>query len=151
MWTRTLALHLSLCLLLVALSSATKKPPPQPINTADSTQLQLVPGIGPSTAEKILQMRKSYGAFKNVNELMAIRRSRPKAPRKNEEISDRRQALIRSPKHPSTRQLLGMRKTETPRPNQIHTCKIRRYTKRTAPATVDRAACSRNRRTLAII
>ena len=78
MWTRTLALHLSLCLLLVALSSATKKPPPQPINTADSTQLQLVPGIGPSTAEKILQMRKSYGAFKNVNELMAIRGLGPK-------------------------------------------------------------------------
>ena len=75
MWTRILALHLSLFLFLVALSSATKKPPTQPINinTADSTQLQLVPGIGPSTAEKILQMRKSYGAFKSVNDLMAIR------------------------------------------------------------------------------
>jgi competence protein ComEA len=75
MWTRILALHLTLCLLFVALSSATKKPPAQPINinTADSTQLQLVPGIGPSTAEKILQMRKSYGAFKSVNDLMAIR------------------------------------------------------------------------------
>jgi competence ComEA-like helix-hairpin-helix protein len=80
MWTRTLVLHLSLCLLFVALSSATKKPPPQPINinTADSTQLQLVPGIGPSTAEKILQMRKSYGAFKSVNDLMAIRGLGPK-------------------------------------------------------------------------
>jgi len=80
MWTRTLALHLTLCLLFVALSSATKKPPPQPINinTADSTQLQLVPGIGPSTAEKILQMRKSYGAFKSVNDLMAIRGLGPK-------------------------------------------------------------------------
>jgi DNA uptake protein ComE-like DNA-binding protein len=55
-------------LLFVALSSATKKPPAQAIiiNTADSTQLQLVLGIGPSTAEKILQMRKSYGAFKSV-------------------------------------------------------------------------------------
>jgi competence ComEA-like helix-hairpin-helix protein len=80
MWIRTLALHLSLCLLLVALSSATKKPPAQPINinTADSTQLQLVPGIGPSTAEKILQFRKSYGAFKSVNDLMAIRGIGPK-------------------------------------------------------------------------
>jgi competence protein ComEA len=84
MWTRTLALHLSLCLLFVALSSATKKPPAQPINinTADSTQLQLVPGIGPSTAEKILQMRKSYGAFKNVNDLMAIRGLGPKRQEK---------------------------------------------------------------------
>jgi competence ComEA-like helix-hairpin-helix protein len=80
MQTRTLALHLSLCFLLVAVSSATKKPPTQPvnINTADSTQLQLVPGIGPSTAEKILQMRKSYGAFKSVNDLMAIRGIGPK-------------------------------------------------------------------------
>jgi competence ComEA-like helix-hairpin-helix protein len=64
----------------VAASSATKKPPAKPvnINTADSTQLQLVPGIGPSTAEKILQMRKSYGSFKSVNELTAIRGIGPK-------------------------------------------------------------------------
>jgi competence ComEA-like helix-hairpin-helix protein len=67
-------------LLLLVAASATKKPPAQPINinTADSTQLQLVPGIGPSTAEKILQMRKSYGAFKSVNDLMAIRGIGPK-------------------------------------------------------------------------
>jgi competence ComEA-like helix-hairpin-helix protein len=83
MWTRTFALHLSLCLLLLVASSATKKPPVQPINIniiniADSAQLQLVPGIGPSTAEKILQMRKSYGAFKSVNDLAAIRGIGPK-------------------------------------------------------------------------
>ena len=80
MWTRIPALYLSLCFLLLAVSSATKKPPAQPvnINTADSTQLQLVPGIGPSTAEKILQMRKSYGAFKSVNDLTAIRGIGPK-------------------------------------------------------------------------
>jgi competence protein ComEA len=80
MWTRIPALYLSLCLLLVTISSPTKKPPAQPINinTADSAQLQLVPGIGPSTAEKILQMRKSYGTFKSVNDLMAIRGIGPK-------------------------------------------------------------------------
>jgi competence ComEA-like helix-hairpin-helix protein len=67
-------------LFFVALSSANKKPPTQPINinSADSSQLQLVPGIGPSTAEKILQMCKSYGAFKSVNDLMAIRGIGPK-------------------------------------------------------------------------
>jgi competence ComEA-like helix-hairpin-helix protein len=56
-------------------SAATKKPPPQPINlnTATSEQLQEVPGIGPATADKILQMRKSYGPFKNVDDLLAIR------------------------------------------------------------------------------
>jgi competence protein ComEA len=56
-------------------SAATKKPPPKPINinTANSEELQQVPGIGPATAEKILQMRKSYGAFKSVDDLLSIR------------------------------------------------------------------------------
>jgi competence protein ComEA len=38
----------------------------------------LVPGIGPVTAEKILQMRKLYGAFKSVDDLSAIRGIGPK-------------------------------------------------------------------------
>jgi competence ComEA-like helix-hairpin-helix protein len=52
-----------------------KKPPAQPINinTANSEQLQQVPGIGPAIADKILQMRKSYGPFKSVDDLLAIR------------------------------------------------------------------------------
>ena len=56
-------------------SDATKKPPLQPINlnAATSEELQQVPGIGPATADKILQMRKSYGAFKSVDDLLAIR------------------------------------------------------------------------------
>jgi competence protein ComEA len=56
-------------------ASATKKPPLAPINinTATSEQLQEVPGIGPATAEKILQMRKSYGAFKSVDDLLSIK------------------------------------------------------------------------------
>jgi competence protein ComEA len=55
--------------------ATTKKPPLRPINinTANAEELQLVPGIGPATAEKILQMRKSYGAFKSVDDLVAIR------------------------------------------------------------------------------
>ena len=54
---------------------AKKKPPLHPINlnTANAAQLELVPGIGPSTAEKILQARKSYGSFKDVDDLLAIR------------------------------------------------------------------------------
>lgn len=61
-------------------SATTKKPPVKPINinTANSAQLQEVPGIGPATAEKILQMRKSYGAFKSVDDLLAIRGIGPK-------------------------------------------------------------------------
>ncbi|HEX3543488.1 MAG TPA: helix-hairpin-helix domain-containing protein, partial [Candidatus Acidoferrum sp.] len=40
--------------------------------------MQLVPGIGPSTAKKTLKMRKSYGPFKSVNDLTAIRGIGPK-------------------------------------------------------------------------
>src|SRR6266481_7785698 len=79
---RTFAIRLSLilCLLLGTCAFAKKKPPTQPvnINTANSEQLQTVPGIGPATAGKILQMRKSYGAFKSVDDLLAIRGLGPK-------------------------------------------------------------------------
>ena len=59
---------------------AKKKPPLHPVNlnTASAAELQQVPGIGPSTAEKILQARKSYGSFKSVNDLEAIRGIGPK-------------------------------------------------------------------------
>jgi len=65
---------LALCLASIALAT-TKKPPAKPvnINTATSEQLQTVPGIGPATAEKIIQMRRSYGSFKSVDDLRAIR------------------------------------------------------------------------------
>src|SRR5205809_5916853 len=70
---------LILCLLLTP-GALAKKPPTKPvnINTATSEELQQVPGIGPATAEKILQMRKSYGAFKSVDDLLAIRGLGPK-------------------------------------------------------------------------
>jgi competence protein ComEA len=59
---------------------AKKKPPSHliNINTASSSELQLVPGIGPATAEKILQTRKSYGSFKTVDDLLSIRGIGPK-------------------------------------------------------------------------
>src|SRR5579863_131947 len=63
------------CVLVLPLDAAKKKPPAHPINlnTATAAELQQVPGIGPSTADKILQMRKSYGAFKTVDDLRAVR------------------------------------------------------------------------------
>ena len=71
---------LVLALMFPPAALAKKKPPAQPvnINMASSAQLQSVPGIGPATADKILQMRKSYGAFKSVNDLLAIRGLGPK-------------------------------------------------------------------------
>jgi comEA protein len=58
-----------------ATCAETKKPPRHPINInkASSAQLQEVPGIGPSTAAKILKMRKANGKFKSVDELRAIK------------------------------------------------------------------------------
>ena len=78
--TRSLALLFAVFLTTGSVSLANKKPPPDPVNlnTATSAQLQQVPGIGPSTADKIVQMRKSYGAFKSVNDLLAIRGIGPK-------------------------------------------------------------------------
>ena len=66
---------ITLLLFTVVSTATTKKPPPKPvnINAATSEELQQVPGIGPATAEKILQMRKSYGAFKSVDDLLAIK------------------------------------------------------------------------------
>jgi competence protein ComEA len=71
---------MGLCVLAFLLScwpilAATKKPPLRPVNlnTATALELQQVPGIGPSSAGKILQMRKSYGAFKSVDDLRAIK------------------------------------------------------------------------------
>jgi len=76
-----IGLFLLSCFLLFCNSlEAKKKPPAKPvnINTATSEELQQVPGIGPATAEKILQMRKSYGAFKSLDDLLAIRGLGPK-------------------------------------------------------------------------
>lgn len=66
--------------LLPFVTAANKKPPVAPVNlnTATSEELQTVPGIGPATAEKILQMRKNYGAFKSVDDLLAIKGIGPK-------------------------------------------------------------------------
>lgn len=72
---RSLLLFLSVCLFFVANVDAKKKPPVRPvdINSASAADLEQMPGIGPAPAEKILQMRKSYGAFKSVDDLLAIR------------------------------------------------------------------------------
>lgn len=71
------ALLLSCLLVFFALcaEAATKKPPAQPINinTATAEELQQVPGIGPVTAEKIIHMRRAYGRFKRVDDLLSIK------------------------------------------------------------------------------
>jgi competence protein ComEA len=71
---------LVLCLLFGTCAFSKKKPPAKPVNsnTASSEEPELLPGIGPATVEKILQMRKSYGAVQSLDDLLAIRSLGPK-------------------------------------------------------------------------
>ena len=49
------------------------------INTADATQLALLPGIGPKMAESILAYRSSAGAFNSVDDLVKVKGIGPKS------------------------------------------------------------------------
>jgi competence protein ComEA len=42
------------------------------INTAEAAQLTLLPRVGPSTAQRILEFRKKNGPFKSVEDLMLV-------------------------------------------------------------------------------
>lgn len=42
------------------------------INKADAAQLETLPGVGPSTAEKIVAYRKANGPFRSVDELTRV-------------------------------------------------------------------------------
>lgn len=42
------------------------------INTADSSKLQQLKGVGPSTAEKIISYRQQQGDFKKIEDLMNV-------------------------------------------------------------------------------
>jgi competence protein ComEA len=46
---------------------------PVNLNTATVTQLESLPGIGKSTAERILEYRQKSGGFKKVEDLMNVR------------------------------------------------------------------------------
>lgn len=43
------------------------------LNTADATQLQALKGVGPSTAESIIQWRDANGPFTSVDQLLAVK------------------------------------------------------------------------------
>lgn len=53
-----------------------KKLPAHPfdLNTATLSQLEELPGVGPATAQKILDFRQKSGAFKSVTDLLAVPR-----------------------------------------------------------------------------
>ena len=43
------------------------------INTANAEQLASLPGIGPKTAERIVEYRQKNGSFKKIEELMNVK------------------------------------------------------------------------------
>src|SRR5262245_55983428 len=42
------------------------------INTASSSELEVLPGIGPKVAARIVEYRKTKGPFKKIEELMNV-------------------------------------------------------------------------------
>jgi competence protein ComEA len=48
------------------------------INTADSDELQRLPGVGPSTAQKIADYRSQIGRFTSIDQLMDVKGIGPK-------------------------------------------------------------------------
>lgn len=43
------------------------------INSADASQLALLPRVGPSVAQRIIEFRKENGPFKSPDDLMLVR------------------------------------------------------------------------------
>ena len=46
---------------------------PIDLNTASSRLLETLPGVGPRTAERILEYRREHGGFERIEDLMDVR------------------------------------------------------------------------------
>ena len=58
-----------------AAAHAEKNPPAKPIdlNVANAKELQELPGVGPVTAQRIIDLRQKSGRFKRIEDLLAVR------------------------------------------------------------------------------
>ena len=45
---------------------------PLDLNTASAEQLDALPGVGPATAQKIIDYRQAHGPFRSLDELEAV-------------------------------------------------------------------------------
>ncbi len=48
------------------------------LNSADAKGLQALPGVGPATAQRIVEYRKEHGRFGSIDELLAVKGIGPK-------------------------------------------------------------------------
>lgn len=62
-----------LAVLLAALPAAAAEGRKVNVNTADAAQLALLPRVGPSIAQRIVEYRKQNGPFKKAEDLMLVR------------------------------------------------------------------------------
>ena len=78
--TITAFLQLFLAFVFCAGASAEKHPPAKPIdlNAANVKELQELPGVGPVTAQRIIDLRQKSGRFHRVEDLLAVRGISPK-------------------------------------------------------------------------
>ena len=62
-------------LALCVAAQSKKTPPAKPIdlNLANAKELQELPGVGPVTAQRIIDLRTKNGRFKRVEDLLAVR------------------------------------------------------------------------------
>ena len=54
-------------------AAAVKAPAPVNVNTAAATQLVRLPGIGKTTADRIIAYRTEHGPFKTVDDLVKVK------------------------------------------------------------------------------
>jgi len=74
--SRACALVATLLLVLsFAIAQAQKQPPAKRIdlNVANAKELQELPGVGPVTAQRIIDLRQKSGRFHRVEDLLAVR------------------------------------------------------------------------------
>ena len=62
-----------MALLLAALPGVAAEGKKINVNTADASQLALLPRVGPSIAQRIVEYRKQNGPFKKAEDLMLVR------------------------------------------------------------------------------